>query len=142
MNNLKKKLQEILRGKNGADELALALSSAACILIVIAAIIPEAVILHTLGLVAFIVAIMRIFSKDTAKRKAENNKFLSFINKNKKPSSKVKTSSNHKKVLKEKLKTHEMFKCPKCDAPCFVPKNKGKVRITCPKCNEKFLGET
>ena len=47
-----------------------------------------------------------------------------------------------KKALKEKLKTHEMFYCPKCKASCFVPRGKGKVRITCPKCGEKFIGKT
>ena len=47
-----------------------------------------------------------------------------------------------KKALKEKLKTHEMFYCPKCKASCFVPRGKGKVRITCPKCGAKFIGKT
>ena len=47
-----------------------------------------------------------------------------------------------KRRMKEKLKTHELFYCPKCHASCFVPKGKGKVRITCPKCGEKFIGKT
>ena len=142
MNNFKRKIQEILKGRNGADEAALTLSVAACICMFMSAIIPEGYILNGIGTFAFIAAVMRIFSKDIKTRRAENAKFLSFVAKFKGSNVKTAKKTNNKKVVKEKLKTHEMFLCPKCKASCFVPKNKGKVRITCPKCNEKFLGET
>ena len=36
-------------------------------------------------------------------------------------------------------KTHRYFRCPKCKQMVRVPKNKGKVRIICPKCKEEFI---
>ncbi len=30
------------------------------------------------------------------------------------------------------------MKCPKCGITTRVPKGKGKIRITCPKCGEIF----
>lgn len=34
------------------------------------------------------------------------------------------------------------FKCPRCKTTLSVPKGKGKLQITCPKCREKFIRKT
>lgn len=39
-------------------------------------------------------------------------------------------------------KTHRYFRCPKCRQHIRVPKNKGKIRIICPKCREEFVKKT
>ena len=36
-------------------------------------------------------------------------------------------------------KTHRFFRCPKCRQTVRVPRGKGKIRITCPKCGEVFV---
>ena len=89
-----------------------------------------------------VLSIYRVFSKDKSKRYQENYKFKSLFNSNSQKKSEREAAKAKKKALKEKLKTHEMFYCPKCKASCFVPKGKGKIRITCPKCGEKFIGKT
>jgi len=100
------------------------------------------------GILPLILAVSRMFSKDISKRQAENRKFLSIFKGRKSDAekSRIKAEKEAKKEkekrLKEKLKTHEMFYCPGCKTACFVPKGKGKVRITCPKCGEKFIGKT
>ena len=142
MNNLKKKFQEIMRGRNGADELSCALCVAGFVLMLLSSVLPGTELIYTIGLAAMIYCFIRMFSKDIAKRRAENSKYVNFIKGRKTTKTQKTKKVNNKKIIKEKLKTHEMFKCPKCNANCFVPKNKGKVRITCPKCEEKFLGET
>ena len=35
-------------------------------------------------------------------------------------------------------KDHKYFFCPKCGQSVRVPKGAGKIRVTCPKCGEKF----
>ena len=46
--------------------------------------------------------------------------------------------------LLERLKDreHKYFACPKCKQSVRVPKGKGKIAITCPKCREKFVKKT
>ncbi len=36
---------------------------------------------------------------------------------------------------------YNYFTCPKCRCALRVPKGKGKIQITCPKCGEKFLAQ-
>ena len=36
-------------------------------------------------------------------------------------------------------KTHRYFRCPQCRATVRVPRGKGKIRITCPKCKHQFV---
>ena len=42
----------------------------------------------------------------------------------------------------ESLMDYEVISCPKCDSRLRVPKNKGKISVTCPKCSESFKRDT
>lgn len=68
-------------------------------------------------------AIFRMFSRNVRKRYRENQKFLAFFTR-----------------LKDR--NHKYYKCPKCRQPVRVPKGKGKIAITCPRCKEKFIRKT
>ena len=37
---------------------------------------------------------------------------------------------------------HRYFTCPRCHQTVRVPRGKGKIAITCPKCKEKFTKKT
>ena len=73
------------------------------------------------GLMAW--AIFRTLSRNTYKRYQENRKYLMFLQK-----------------LKDK--DHRYFDCPRCRQQVRVPKGKGKIAISCPKCREKFIRKT
>ena len=68
-------------------------------------------------------AIFRSLSRNTYKRYQENRKYLRFLE-------------------KIKDREHRYFDCPRCRQPVRVPKGKGKIMITCPKCKEKFIRKT
>ena len=68
-------------------------------------------------------AIFRSLSRNTYKRYQENRKFLQFFDR-----------------LKDRQ--HCYFDCPKCRQVVRVPRGKGKISITCPKCREKFIKKT
>lgn len=68
-------------------------------------------------------AIFRSLSRNTYKRYLENRKFLQLINR-------VKDRQNR------------YFDCPKCRQVVRVPRGKGKISITCPRCKEKFVRKT
>ena len=145
MNKFQKMMEDFLKDRNGADELALFLSVVGLIAIVGAGAFSYpyvSQILTLLGVAALAGSIFRILSKDKNKRYRENYKFRHLFTGDPAAKQAKEAEKAKKKALKEKLKTHEMFYCPKCKASCFVPRGKGKVRITCPKCGEKFIGKT
>ena len=50
---------------------------------------------------------------------------------------------SHMMILERiKDKEHRHYDCPKCRQPVRVPRGKGKIAITCPKCKEKFIRKT
>jgi len=68
-------------------------------------------------------AIFRSLSRNTYKRYQENRKFLQVFDR-----------------LKDRQ--HRYFDCPKCHQMVRVPRGKGKIAITCPRCREKFVKKT
>ena len=85
----------------------------------------------TLNLIAVAVLIysyFRIFSRNIARRQAENQKFL-----------KITAPVRSLFGKKSADKTHRIFSCPKCGQKMRVPMGKGKIEITCPNCRNKFI---
>ena len=68
-------------------------------------------------------AIFRALSRNTYKRYQENRTFLLFFDR-----------------LKDR--NNRYFDCPKCRQTVRVPRGKGKISITCPRCKEKFVRKT
>ena len=69
------------------------------------------------------IAVFRCLSRNTYKRYQENRKYLAFWS-------------------RVKDREHKYFSCPRCRQSVRVPKGKGKIAITCPKCKEKFIKKT
>ena len=69
------------------------------------------------------IAVFRCLSRNTYKRYQENRKYLAFWS-------------------RVKDREHKYFACPRCRQSVRVPKGKGKIAITCPKCREKFIKKT
>jgi len=83
----------------------------------------------------FILAILRMLSRNIPHRRAENDKFIKFW-------WPVRTKiKNIITKIKDKRK-YKYYKCPTCKTKLRVPKGKGKIRITCPKCWEWLISET
>lgn len=45
-------------------------------------------------------------------------------------------------LLPLKDRQNRYFKCPNCKQTVRVPKDKGKINIRCPKCQERFIRNT
>ena len=80
-------------------------------------------VLTLLSYVLMFWALFRVFSRNTYARYEENRKFLRFFDQ-----------------LKDR--THRYFSCPKCRQTVRVPRGKGKIAITCPRCKERFIKKT
>ena len=119
-------LRQFMQGRYGTDKLNTAILLAglsACVLQILLPIPFLKLILMLFSYVCMGVAIFRALSLNTYKRYQENRKYLRFL-----------------EQIKDK--EHRYFDCPRCHQPVRVPRGKGKISITCPKCKEKFIKKT
>lgn len=80
----------------------------------------------------FIYALFRFFSQNKGRRAIENNQFVNgFLN----PVKKSLTSFKKDTVGD---KNYKYVSCPSCGQKLRIPKKKGKVKVRCPKCQNKF----
>ena len=91
--------------------------------------------LSYIGILLFVYCWFRILSKQPYKRSLENTKFLQIIY-----PIKVWFQLQRKKYVDRKV--YKYYKCPKCQQYLRVPKGKGQIVITCPKCRTKFEKRT
>ncbi len=123
MNNFR----NFMYGRYGIDRLTQVLIGLTCIITFIGTIFHSG-ILVTLSYVPLLYAIYRTMSRDIQKRANENQKFMAVI---------------HKLLGRWKgSKTHRYYQCPSCRQTIRVPKGKGKIMITCPKCKTEFMKRT
>ncbi len=125
---------KFMQGRYGADHLSNFLMVFAMLLMIIGMITRNSIaILIFFGVAILILGFSyyRIFSKNHYKRYAENEKYLSIHN-----SVKGFLGGNVKKA-KDRKKNH-IFKCPGCGVKIRVPRGKGKIMITCPRCKHEF----
>lgn len=123
---LKTKFNRFMQGRYGSDKL-----NTAILLVGLAASLLQ-LFMPIFGLkMAFLLisycflfwALFRSLSRNVYKRYEENRKYLRFMD-------------------KMKDKEHRYFDCPRCRQSVRVPRGKGKISITCPKCKEKFIKKT
>ena len=88
--------------------------------------------LYILSFALAILSIFRIFSKNVSKRYEENQKFLQMT-------APVRSFFSAKTAGLLDLRTHRHFRCPQCKQKIRVPRGKGNIQITCPKCRHEFV---
>lgn len=119
-------LQSFMAGRYGTDRLNMVILGAGVILCLVSLFVQVPVVNLILTLLSYgcmIWAIFRMLSRNTYKRYRENRRFLMLID-------------------RVKDREHRYFSCPRCHQPIRVPRGKGKIAITCPKCKEKFIRKT
>ena len=123
---MREKFRRFMEGRYGKDKLNIAILLLGLGLSVLSFLIILPFTKILLCLASYIlmgIAIFRCLSRNIYKRYRENLRFLMLLD-------------------RFKDKEHRYFICPKCRQPVRVPKGKGKISITCPKCSEKFIKKT
>ena len=131
-------IARFMYGRNGADHLGLALIWVSIALNIIKIFVKSDVpylLVNLASTVVMVWAIFRMFSKNLQKRRAENAKFLEKV------WWPVKRRFGQAKQ-QAKDKDHKYFTCPGCRTVCRVPRGKGKIVITCPKCRGEIHGKS
>ena len=116
-------LRRFMEGRYGNDKLNSAILGGALVMVILALFIRNPLInliLHGISYVLMFWSIFRTLSRNTYKRYQENRTFLKFVD-------------------RIRDRDHRYFECPKCRQTVRVPRGKGKIAITCPRCREKFV---
>lgn len=118
-------LRRFMAGRYGHDRLNLTMLVVGCVLCFVQMFVPAGIgfVLTIVSEALLILSLLRCFSRNTYKRYNENRKFLLMVD-------------------RIKDRAHRYYSCPKCRQTVRVPRGKGKIAITCPKCREKFVKKT
>lgn len=119
-------LRGFMAGRYGTDKLNMAILGTGVVLCLVSMLFQMPWINLLLTLLSYALlfwALFRTLSRNTYKRYRENRRFLLFFDK-----------------LKDR--EHRYYDCPRCHQSVRVPRGKGKIAITCPKCHEKFVRKT
>jgi len=127
-------LAKFMIGRNGPDHLYVACVILSLVVLIIGSIFG-------LGFMAFIAyallayAIFRMLSRNITRRRAENDRFIRWW-------WPVRQKLKFQFEKLRNMKKYKFFKCPSCGNSLRVPRGKGKIRVTCPKCGERFERKT
>lgn len=126
--------RKFMIGRYGPDQYYIFLFILALVIIILATILNSG-ILTIISYAIIIYAMFRLFSRNIEKRRQENDRFIAIW-----WPIRSKISARIKRI--KSSKTHKFFKCPGCKNVLRVPKGKGRIQITCPKCGERFEKKT
>lgn len=126
LERLRWKMSIWLEGRHGADNLSSSLTMIGLALILIY-LFTGFDLLWALGMGLFIYATFRTFSKNLSQREAENEGWLRLVGK-------PRAAFSLAQKAWQNRATTSYFKCRGCGQVLSVPKGKGKLRVTCPKC--------
>ena len=119
-------LSHFMAGRYGNDKLNITILCTGLFLSLLSTWMKKPIVNLLLVLLSYglmIWAISRSLSRNTYRRYQENRRFLQAINR-----------------VKDRHNCY--FDCPKCRQTVRVPRGKGKISITCPRCHEKFVKKT
>ncbi len=136
MSKFRNALYRFMYGRNGVDALSWALVVLEVVLSLLSSFIHVRGVSQALYFVStalMFVVLLRIFSRNLARRQAENAKFLTWWT--------PKANAIRGAKARRADKAHKYVRCS-CGAYCRVPRGVGKIALTCPKCGRKKVIKT
>ena len=127
-------LRNFMSGRYGPDHLNIAMIVVSLILSLLHSIIGFQPIMYISYLILAL-ALYRMLSRNIPKRRAENDRFIRYWWPFRTKAGRTIANFRHRNEYK-------FLSCPSCNNTLRVPKGKGKIQITCPKCGERFIRKT
>lgn len=131
---MRNRLSNFMLGRNGTDQLFIAQLVLAVVLQVLSGVMDMG-ILSLLSNAMLVWAVFRALSRNVARRREENRRFLERVYRIRADAQVWRDGIRHRKEYK-------FFRCPGCGNWLRVPRGKGKIQVTCPRCGHRFSGKT
>ena len=142
-------MNDFMKGRNGADELTIVMGFVGIVIAMIGS-IAHIQWLSWIAIAVIVIGVLRGLSKNIDARRKENaafvaatanvpglGKFVASLGSGAAAANFERAKRTAKKMWKGR-KTTAYLKCPNCGQMLSVPKGKGKIRVTCPKCHAKM----
>lgn len=126
--------QRFMYGRYGSDELTIVLMGTALLFFLLSG-FRALWFLYFVGALLLVLSTFRSLSRNLAARRRERECYLRLIAK---PKSFFKLQKNKRRDRK----THVYFHCAHCRAVLRVPRGKGKLDVTCPRCHKVTVKKT
>lgn len=123
------KLQYWMMGRNGTDQLSIALLIAGFVISLFSNFFWPLIFL---SYAIYIWMLFRMFSRNVPARQRENQVFLRVW----RP---ITQWFSFQRTRFRDRKLYRYFKCPHCGLRLRVPKGRGKIQVTCQKCHTEFI---
>ncbi|MCL1854259.1 MAG: hypothetical protein FWF86_00875 [Clostridia bacterium] len=127
---IKQAIRSYMAGRYGSDTLNRTLLRLGIVLYLLGALLRLNALLLP-GLAAYITCAFRMFSRNRAKRSAEERRYLAWKNRRNKQWKQAKARFRNRKEF-------TYFKCPGCRAWLKLPRGAGVVTVTCGRCQNSF----
>lgn len=122
-----------LRKSYGVDLITKHMYYVTLVLLIVNIFVRNAVI-KWIALIFIAIIIYRTLSHQIIARSREGNKYRDFVNKMRRRFTIIRRNF--------KDKEYKHFICEKCGTQLRVPKKRGQIEVTCPKCKTKFDAKT
>lgn len=159
-------MQDFMKDRYGVDDLSAALGAVGVVLTLVGTVSSQRVV-SIIALVILVIALARAFSKNLAARRRENEAFCAVMSRipvvggyfgggagrasgggarggspfgtgTRAGSDDLKRQARMAKKMWKDRKTKVFLKCPSCGQTLSVPKGKGRMIVTCPKCHTRM----
>lgn len=128
--NWQRKMMEWLQGRQGPDDLAV-FSMNLAIVVVVVNLFARVSWLGWVALLLIAYSMFRIQSRNLGSRARENEAFLKALGP-------ARPWVQNPRAAWAELRAYKHVKCTSCKQRVRVPRGKGKLRVTCPRCKTKF----
>lgn len=170
MGKFQERLQNFMRGRYGYDDLARAIFAVAVVVLAIAVVCNILTfvggnafyvvgrIANIVGTVVLLYGFFRVFSRNQAARRAENDRYLvkrASVEKKRGRKAAGGAAGKGSRARKEGAfggekdagqqrdeANYKYLTCPHCQQAMRVPRGKGKIAVKCPKCKESTIIES
>ena len=130
MNGLRERFQRFMMGRYDHDSLNQAMAVAALLLMILGMFGLR--LFSWLAMALLVAVYFRMFSRNIPARSQENAKYYYLRTQVQKRMAQYQTRWAQRKF-------YRYYRCPHCHQQLRVPRGRGKIEITCPKCHTEFV---
>lgn len=125
------KIRRFMAGRYGSDQLGRFLLVTAVLCMVVSMLFRSS-LWNLAAILLIVLCYYRMLSKNVSRRYSENMQYLKY-------SGRVSGLFRSKKRYLSQLKDFHIYRCPSCKQKIRIPRGKGRISITCPKCRTEFI---